>query len=148
MLKRRDVPIWVFPGGGVDPGETPAEAVLREIHEETGLEAEIVRQVGEYTPLNRLARLTHVFECRVKGGHLTTGAETKELRFYPVSELPKEAFTIHTEWLDDALLHRKELIRRAITSVTYSKLLFYFCKHPVQVFRLFLSRMGIPWNSR
>lgn len=30
---------WTLPGGGVDPGESPAAAVLREIYEETGQEA-------------------------------------------------------------------------------------------------------------
>lgn len=28
---------WVTPGGGIDPGETPAQAALREVEEETGL---------------------------------------------------------------------------------------------------------------
>lgn len=34
--------MWVPPGGHVEEDEDPAEAVLREIREETGLEAEIV----------------------------------------------------------------------------------------------------------
>jgi ADP-ribose pyrophosphatase YjhB (NUDIX family) len=33
---------WLFPGGGIDHGEHPADAVLREIAEETGLRAETV----------------------------------------------------------------------------------------------------------
>ncbi|NHB84328.1 NUDIX domain-containing protein [Tessaracoccus sp. HDW20] len=34
---------WTLPGGGVDPGESPSEAVLREVHEETGQEIVIDR---------------------------------------------------------------------------------------------------------
>jgi len=35
---------WITPGGGVDPGETHAEAAVRELHEETG---QVVTDVGE-----------------------------------------------------------------------------------------------------
>lgn len=31
------VPLWKFPGGGIEAGETPEEAVSREVHEETGI---------------------------------------------------------------------------------------------------------------
>jgi 8-oxo-dGTP pyrophosphatase MutT (NUDIX family) len=30
-------PVWITPGGGVEPGEEPAAAAVRELHEETGL---------------------------------------------------------------------------------------------------------------
>jgi ADP-ribose pyrophosphatase len=37
---------WQFPQGGIDYGETPAQAMYRELHEEVGLLAEHVRVVG------------------------------------------------------------------------------------------------------
>jgi 8-oxo-dGTP pyrophosphatase MutT (NUDIX family) len=35
-----------FPGGKIDPGETPKEAAIREAHEETGIEARFIEPIG------------------------------------------------------------------------------------------------------
>lgn len=147
ILKRRDVPVWVFPGGGVEEGESPENAMIREVFEETGLKTVIGRKIGEYTPINKLALFTHVYECRVTGGELSTGSETRELGFYPIGELPKNFFVIHGVWLQDALKNNAEVIKREISEVTYPKLLLYFCRHPLEVLRFLLSRLGLPLNS-
>lgn len=53
---------YLFPGGGVEPGETPENAATREAQEELGLDVEIFRLVGRTTfgggQLYYLARTT------------------------------------------------------------------------------------------
>lgn len=135
LVKRRDVPIWVLPGGGIDPHETPELAVLRETHEETGLECHIVRKIAEYFPLNRLAQPTHLYECKVIGGTLKLSPESQDVKFFPLQQLPQDFFIVHQDWLNDALLNQAKLIVKPISRVTYWNLFLYFCRHPWQVLR-------------
>ncbi|WP_375259393.1 RNA pyrophosphohydrolase [Citreimonas sp.] len=44
-----DVPAWQMPQGGIDPGESPREAALRELEEETGVSPDLVTVEAETT---------------------------------------------------------------------------------------------------
>lgn len=140
VVKRRDVPVWVFPGGGVDEGETREEAVIREVFEETGFHAAVVRRTGEYYPLNKLAFYTVVFECQVIGGEATLSDETADVGFYPIHQLPHPFFHIHQDWLNDALSNPKCTVKKSIHQVTYWNLAKYFFRHPMRVLRTCLTR--------
>ena len=51
LIRRNTVPFkgyWGLPGGRMDPGETIDQTIIRETKEETGLDVEIVRKIGEY----------------------------------------------------------------------------------------------------
>lgn len=146
-IRRRDVDVWVLPGGGCEPHETPEQSILREVFEETGLKTKIRRPVAIYYPINRLTRETHVFECERESGELTMGEETREVHFFPVEELPKSFFFLHKDWLQDALIHHPHIIHKEITQITYGTALKLLLKHPIKVLRYLFSRLGFPINK-
>jgi len=146
LIQRRDIPVWVLPGGGIDPGESPEAAAVREMAEETGLQVEIVRKIAEYTPINQLAKPTHFYEVRKIGGQLSTGSETYDLKFFHHSQLPKHFPEFQKEWIKDAFLALPETLYKKLTYITYWKLLTTFLKHPLLVFRFLLTKLGIHFN--
>jgi ADP-ribose pyrophosphatase YjhB (NUDIX family) len=148
LVKRRDVAIWVLPGGGIDPGETPAEACLREVFEETGLHVAIRRQIAIYTPINKLTYHTYVFECTPLQGELSKGDETRDVGFFDLTSLPKPFFFLHRQWLADAALNLTATIEKPIDQVTYWSFFCYLLRHPLQVIRFLLTLMGRPVNSK
>jgi len=148
LIQRRDVPVWVLPGGGIDPGEKPEAAILREMQEETGYEVVIVRQIAEYLPVNKLTQLSYYFECSPIAGEKQTGSETKAIRFFPVNNLPKLMPPPFADWIADAVANKKEIIRKEILGVSYLVLIKLLLLHPILVSRFLLTKLGIHINSK
>lgn len=140
LIKRCDVPVWVLPGGGIEKDETPEEAVCRELWEETGLRVVVKRKIAYYTPLNRLAMPTHVFECQPRDGLLRTGCETRAISYFDIDHLPRSFFIVHYDWLQDALLNKAETLYKPIWRVTYWEVFKYFCSKPLQVINFIYNR--------
>jgi 8-oxo-dGTP pyrophosphatase MutT (NUDIX family) len=78
--RRTDVMLWAPPSGVVQLGETPAQTVVREVEEETGLHVEVTRLIGLYSgsdfewtyPNGDQAQIVSAFfACQVNGGTLT-----------------------------------------------------------------------------
>ncbi|MEM8728032.1 MAG: NUDIX domain-containing protein [Chlamydiota bacterium] len=147
LTKRRDVPVWVLPGGGIELEESPEEGVIREIREETGYRVTILRKVAEYTPPNRLTRHTYLFECSVIGGRATLTSETQGIAFFPIDHLPLTP-PPYPDWISDSLRQSPAPLHKPISGVTYIDLFKHFLYHPILVCRFLLSRLGLPINKK
>ena len=85
--------LWEFPGGKLESGETPTQAVEREVREETGLTVEIGALVGVIRHAYSHFRITmHAYRCRLaEAGEPVVACE--RLHAWVIAEdLPKYAF--------------------------------------------------------
>lgn len=99
LVRHSDKNVWVAPGGMIEPDETPQQAAIREMQEETGCAVELLRIAGAYGgPEFRLryrngdevAYVMTVFEAKIVGGSLQAdGVETLEAGFFSYEETKK-----------------------------------------------------------
>jgi 8-oxo-dGTP diphosphatase len=103
LCHRRDIDAWNLPGGGVEAGESPWDAAVREVREEVGLDVEIVRLTGLYWK-PETTEIVFNFECRIRSGTPTTSDEADEVGYFSVEELPPNTAPKQVERIHDALL--------------------------------------------
>ena len=116
LQQRSDGGQWGLPGGSMEIGESAAQAVVREVREETGLEVRPRRLIGVYSdPRLQVVRypdgnvwhyVSLCFECTVRGGTLTTCDETLALEYFPLHRLPGTLLANHRIRIRDARARR------------------------------------------
>jgi ADP-ribose pyrophosphatase YjhB (NUDIX family) len=116
LVHKTDNDLWALPGGAMDVGESMADAVIREVTEETGIDVEVTGVVGIYSNPNHVMayddgevrqQCSICFTTRMLGGQLATSNETKEVRFVDPADL--DSLSIHPSMrlrIDHYLEHR------------------------------------------
>ncbi len=86
---------WTLPGGWVDVGESPSQAVEREVFEESGYRTRAVKLLAVYDR-NKHDHPPHPFHiyklfflCELTGGDPSPSAETDSVAFFPEDALPE-----------------------------------------------------------
>ena len=85
---------WSMPGGWADVGESPSDAVVREILEESGFEARVRKVIGVYDanrggrPMEFYHAYKIVFLCDILGGEARPSSETLAVDFFDFAHLP------------------------------------------------------------
>ena len=99
---------WVFPGGAIHSGESPEEAVRREIEEDLGIDLEEVRNLGSFAQNVHHRRETlHCFAAPAlrEGLHIDHG-KIKEVKWFVRDQLPfltpisKSVFSLYAKGSD------------------------------------------------
>ena len=95
----RKQPVWALPKGIIDPGEKPEETALREVAEETGVEARLVTKLGDVRYVytwdgERVFKVVSFYLFRYRRGRLGEIApeqkiEVADARWFPLEDAPR-----------------------------------------------------------
>lgn len=102
LIKRGREPykgLWTPPFGFMEYGETPENACLRELKEETWMEGEVKQLLGIYSHDSYVYGniLVIVYYVEVINGYLKAGDDAKDARFFELSKIPKMKFRCFQE---------------------------------------------------
>jgi ADP-ribose pyrophosphatase YjhB (NUDIX family) len=114
LHKRRKENAWCIVSGHVEFGETVEQAIIREIKEETGVDAKVLGLIGVYsspafqlyeTEDGSVQYVTVYFEVQLlqQLPEQISNDETLDVRFFEVTALPEDLAKINPFWLDDVL---------------------------------------------
>jgi ADP-ribose pyrophosphatase YjhB (NUDIX family) len=98
LVKRKLPPrdgFWALPGGFIEAYESPADAAVREVLEETGLKVEIDHLIEAIAPAKRANEILLFFVAKPTTDEPTAGDDAAEVRVFKREDLPEIAFDSH-----------------------------------------------------
>jgi 8-oxo-dGTP diphosphatase len=95
---------WSLPSGFIEIDETPEEACLRELKEETGLEGSILGLIGVYSQSSPRYKNVVIIGYHVDAsGSLRPGSDSEDAKYFSSASLPEVAFSSHRKIIKQGL---------------------------------------------
>ena len=107
MVRTKNSNSWSVPSGGVEANETAKETCIREILEETGYEAKIIKQLHtKKTIIKDYNVTTHYFLCEVTGGEIRYHDPDEEIDEIAWKNRSEISTLMHTYPEDKAIIEQ------------------------------------------
>ncbi len=105
LTQREDFETWILPSGGVEDGESIAQAAIRETKEETGLDVELTGLVGLYSRLGNMSPVHAIlFAARPIGGEIKCQeGETIAVEWFGFDQIPSPLSAGQQKKIEDAI---------------------------------------------
>ena len=105
LFKRRDSKLYALPGGHVEEGETPLDAVIREIYEELGITIPNVKLVGRYPYKNEVLNVYYYNNTEFDTSSIILDDEHSDYRWFTYYEVlnSKDVMSNITMFISDYL---------------------------------------------
>ena len=117
LIHRTDHDIWEIPGGGWEDGETPWDATIREVKEETTLDVVVEKLVSLGSrPSNQ--DLVFTFLCKVVGGEIHPTSEADQIGYFSLENMPTNLAPSKLARIKDALAFQDQCFLRNIDNAT------------------------------
>lgn len=111
LCHRNDYDLWNLPGGKVEIWESPWEAVIREVKEETGLDVEISQFLWLYYKPEK-DDLVFQFVCKIVWWEIRLNEEANQILYFNKDELPANTSGKQIERIHDYFAGSKEYIMK------------------------------------
>lgn len=108
LVHRTDYDLWNLPGGSSDVGETPWQTAIREIKEETGFDAEIIKLVNISLKVSK-NDIIFTFLCKINRGQATLSNESDKIEYFKIDEIPSNTSLSQVERIKDYLENPNEV---------------------------------------
>lgn len=140
LVKRKDVPVWVIPGGTAEVGESPRHTAAREFFEETGVSVDhaSLRLAVRYTPIRLGRRNKYTFIAKIDTSQQPKIThESSAFGFFSLDSLPSPISVYERERILDAYLrYTKKTLQRNDT-VHYLREFQMLARNPILLMSLF-----------